>query len=188
MVPVGDRAGDGAAGPAGDEPGEGAAELGGGHPSRLAVDIGHPVGQVPLGAVAVDPGDEPGDVLDGGLDAEHLVVVGPAVAAAVVVVPGDQGREQPVLPVRLQLFEYPDGVGDRGAHDPGGLDTGGGVFALERAAGHLVPGESSFWVGFDGEAAAPQVFDYWWRALIPSVRYSPRGKPPRHRWSGGDLL
>jgi hypothetical protein len=83
--------------------------------------------------------------------------------------------------VRHHAFEYTDGVDDRGDGDPGdcALHSGGLVVAVVVGRGLVfvavdqVPFEVALGVGLGvGAAAGPQAQDYWWRALIPTVRYS----------------
>lgn len=66
-----------------------------------------------------------------------------------------------------------DGVRNRAAHAPGRTRPGGVVFAFERQAGDLPPVGNAVGVTVDVQAAALKMLDYWWKALIPSARYSP---------------
>ncbi len=63
---------------------------------------------------------------------------------------------------------------DRLGDDPGRRDADRLILTFERQAGDLAPYHVAGLVAPGLKAAALQVFDYWWKGAIPSVRYSPR--------------
>lgn len=76
---------------------------------------------------------------------------------------------------RLQSFEDLNGAFDGFADDPGRWDAGGVVFAFEGQACELAAVDAAVFGPAPAQAAGPKMLDYWWKALMPSVRYSPVG-------------
>jgi hypothetical protein len=83
-----------------------------------------------------------------------------------------QVGEQQGLAGGLQLFEDLDSAGGGMPHDPGRECSGGIVLAFERAAGQFPAVGPPVRVAQGGQTTAVEVFDYWWRGVIPDVRYS----------------
>jgi len=73
----------------------------------------------------------------------------------------------------LQLLKHSDRADDGLADGPCRLDAFGVLFALERSAVYSPAVGVADLVALGLDAAALDVFDYWCRAVIPTLHYSP---------------
>ncbi len=163
QVAVLEGPGDRTARPSGDVPGEGAAELAGGELPGCPVDVRHGIVATVVGAVALDPGQQITQQVIGVFDPRRPLCA---------IFPAREGQQQVDLRA-VQVLEGVDRAGGEPADHPDRRHTTGFVLTLERKAGDRPPVSLATGVAMGAQAAAPQVLDYWWRALIPTVRYSP---------------
>jgi len=101
---------------------------------------------------------------------------GCGLAVAAVVVGGGQRGEQPGLTGRLELFRgwrWPEANGRATTTQGPRSRQGGLVSPLKVRLVSFVSCQLAVAAGLGAQAAAAQVFDYWWRVLIRSMSRVP---------------